>query len=429
MTLIEFYDQNDIENICACLTYKPERMYLIGHNSQKLDLVKPRYQSILAGWNIHVDIQCKPIRRTSLRNALELLEQITREHDDCVFGLTGGEDLYLTAVGILKGQHPERNIRLHHFNIDEGKVLEFSDHYGVEQILYVPDLGVQENVRIYGGDLVVGDVTRDATYDWDITDELRDHVSDMWEICREDPWDWNVQIGVFAEALLCGRFQDGGLTVSARISELRKRDCGYCFNRHIIDNLLDAQVLTACYEEEGQLVIGFKDLQIRRCLSKAGQILELRVFLSAVDLKEKGEYVYADVINGAFIDWDGVQHDERTQGIYDTENEIDILLTRGMLPVFISCKNGKVTTDELYKLHSVAQRFGGKYARTVLVATSIPHNAAGNQLRQRAADMDIRLIEDVKDMPDEQLNEALKKCWRKLTEEEKAQATNAPAHT
>ena len=426
MTLIEFHDQNEIENICACLTYRPERMYLIGHSAEELEQVKPRYEKILAGWNIQVEIQCKPIRRTSLRNAVELLAQITEAHDDCVFGLTGGEEVYLTAVGILRGQHPEKPFRLHRFNIEEGKVLEFSDSYGVERILPVPDLCVQENIRIYGGDLVQGDVVGDATYDWDVTDELVADAQDMWAICREQPWEWNAQISVFAEALLCGKFFDGGLTVSANINELRKRDCGYRFNKQIIQDLLDAELLTACYEEEGQLIIRFKDLQTRRCLSKAGQVLELRVYLNAMELAEKDEYVYGDIINGAFIDWDGVPHDERKQNIYDTENEIDILLMRGMLPVFISCKNGKVTPEELYKLHSVARRFGGKYARMVLVATSIPRNASGYQLRQRAADMDIRIIEDVKDMTDEQLSEQLAKCWKRLTREEKQAMTAVP---
>lgn len=426
MTLIEFYDQNDIENICACLTYCPERMYLIGHSAEELAYVKPRYEKILAGWNIEVDIQCKAIRRTSLRNTLEFLEQLLREHDDCVFGLTGGEDLYLTAVGILKGQDTEHKIRLHRFNIDEGKVMEFSDQYGVEQILPLPEIGVQENVRIYGGDLVLGDVTRDATYDWDVTDQLRDAVKDMWNICIENPKDWNTQLTVFAEVLRRGRFTDGGLTVSYSIRRLQNEKCGYRFDQKIIGDLLAAGLLTACYEEDGQLIISFRDLQIRRCLSKAGQILELRVYLNATDLKEKDEYIYGDIINGAFIDWDGVQHNERMERIYDTENEIDVLLMRGMLPVFISCKNGNVTPEELYKLHSVAQRFGGKYARMVLVVTRLDQDDSGNQLRQRAADMDIRIIEDVQHLNDAQLSEQLSKCWKKLTREEKYAMTAVP---
>ena len=44
----------------------------------------------------------------------------------------------------------------------------------------------------------------------------------------------------------------------------------------------------------------------------------------------------------------------------ETKNEIDVMLMRGVVPVFVSCKNGAVKMDELYKLDTVAQRFGGR---------------------------------------------------------------------
>lgn len=53
----------------------------------------------------------------------------------------------------------------------------------------------------------------------------------------------------------------------------------------------------------------------------------------------------------------------------DTENEIDVVLMKGLTLIFISCKNGQVDDDELYKLESVTNRFGGLYAKKVLIAT------------------------------------------------------------
>ena len=37
-------------------------------------------------------------------------------------------------------------------------------------------------------------------------------------------------------------------------------------------------------------------------------------------------------------------------------NEIDVMMMHGMQPVFISCKNGSVETEELYKLLKTARR-------------------------------------------------------------------------
>ena len=45
---------------------------------------------------------------------------------------------------------------------------------------------------------------------------------------------------------------------------------------------------------------------------------------------------------------------------------------KGLIPIFISCKSGKMTEKNtlhaLYELDTVANRFGGKYAKKVLVA-------------------------------------------------------------
>ena len=51
-----------------------------------------------------------------------------------------------------------------------------------------------------------------------------------------------------------------------------------------------------------------------------------------------------------------------------------------------------MTSDELYKVHTVAERFGGKYAKKVLIVTAMPGSKGGKLLEQRAKDMDIKII-------------------------------------
>jgi len=83
-----------------------------------------------------------------------------------------------------------------------------------------------------------------------------------------------------------------------------------------------------------------------------------------------------------------------------------------VVPVFISCKNGIVTSDELYKLNTVAERFGGSYAKKVLVATAIDSlGEAGEYLRQRAKDMNIRLLDNICEMDDAELLRRMKGLW------------------
>jgi hypothetical protein len=177
--------------------------------------------------------------------------------------------------------------------------------------------------------------------------------------------------------------------------------------------LRKAGLLTRFHDDDTTLTVSFKNPQVMRCLTKAGQALEMKVFVAAKQAMDKDDIpVYNDALNGVLIDWDGEFHDEETEEIYDTENEIDVLLMHDVIPVFVSCKNGYVTSDELYKLNSVAERFGGQYAKKVLVATSIDAmGVAGEYLRQRAKDMEIRLIENVQELDDEELTRVIKNLW------------------
>ena len=121
--------------------------------------------------------------------------------------------------------------------------------------------------------------------------------------------------------------------------------------------------------------------------------------------------MYNDVRNGVCIDWDGDIHFGEDI-IKDTENEIDIMMMHRIVPVFVSCKNGNVDMDELYKLNSVADRFGSKYSKKVLVASALDHMGSfADYFRQRARDMNINLIENIQDMTDAELSRKVKSFW------------------
>ena len=106
-------------------------------------------------------------------------------------------------------------------------------------------------------------------------------------------------------------------------------------------------------------------------------------------------------MTGVFIDWDGVMHEEDDPQV-DTQNEIDVILTRGLVPLFISCKNGHIDDDELFKLHTVARRFGSRYARVMLIATELDQKGpkADEAFEKRAKDMGIYLVTNAATLSD-----------------------------
>ena len=144
-------------------------------------------------------------------------------------------------------------------------------------------------------------------------------------------------------------------------------------------------------------------------------MLEMLVFITAKQLRDKqGKLIYDDALNGVVIDWDGKIHTTPPDSLYETKNEIDVFLMHDMIPVFISCKSGKIKSEELYKLDSVAEHFGGKYAKRVLIATALDDKKNdGESIRKRAADMGIRLIEKKECFDPVKLAKCLAEVWDK----------------
>lgn len=411
MTYIEFFDKIASENISACLTYTPDRVIYIGDSKKQMNKHMAYYRRVFADRGVNIDFSCRTVSKSNLESAVKVLTDLVEEYDDCVFDITGGEEILTLALGVVYAQNPGKNIQIHKFNLRNNTLYD-CDKDGVTVYRDTPTLSVVEQVRIYGGDVLWGGLMEEKTCRWDLSGDFLGDIETMWQICRENVRKWNTQIGVLDAVCKVGQISEDGLSASTDISsvdtQLAQYRTDYRVIRSVLVPLLRAGLLTG-YEEDGFTVsVSFKNMQIRKCLTKAGLALELKIYAEALALTDdSGEKLYDDAVNGVVIDWDGEGDDE-----FGTENEVDILLMHDMVPVFISCKNGYVTTDELYKLNTVAERFGGGYGKKILVATALETMGdAANYLRRRAKDMNIRLIDDLQDLSEEDLQKRMRTLW------------------
>lgn len=417
MTYIEFYDNTEAENICACLAYTPDRVILVGPKLELLQDRAERYQELLEKRNICPQIICRCINKNNMKTIVDALSELVETYDDCAFDLTGGEDLYLTAVGIVTERYSARDIQMHRFNFQSGAVYD-CDMDGVNLLqMQQPKLSVEENIRLYGGAVVYEDNQPGTTPIWDIDPEFGEDIRAMWRICsdpgRKKPeQQWNAQINTLCAAdELMPKGSDPLFTrvsVQQLRSHLEYAGADFVYIPEILNALRDEGLLERFYYDGDTLELVYKNAQVKKCLTKAGQILEMAIYLAALETQEDGEPAYQDVINGVCIDWDGRIKPKNK----DTRNEIDVLMMHGMVPVFVSCKNGEVLKDELYKLNTVAQYFGGRYAMKVLVAPALHylHNAA--QIKERAEEFGIRVVDDLSCKSWEDLLRIVKSFWR-----------------
>lgn len=202
---------------------------------------------------------------------------------------------------------------------------------------------------------------------------------------------------------------------NSNIIQISEKDYIEAASQYVDVNIVDSYLeylmyrnLLMMYSENGFIFIEFENDRIRNCFTKSGNILELKTYIL---LRKLFEDYRADVRMGVTIDWDGDIPVENQPLIDDanTINEIDIIASVGITPYFISCKNGKFTSDELYKLDTVAERFGTGYAKKIIVTTDMQYalNDHEEVILQRASDMGIVIVDNVHQMTDEELAEKL----------------------
>ena len=241
----------------------------------------------------------------------------------------------------------------------------------------------------------------------------KEAVSKMWNICREDPGLWNARLKVMS---CIEKYFTSDLGVFFDTETLKERleeeNIKYVEIESFLKQIYHSDWIDYLIINGDEYSYFYKNEQLKKCLTKAGTILELKVYITALNVKDKDGYSYFnDALCGVHIDWDGVFHN-REDIEKDTANEIDVVLTKGIVPIFISCKNGEIKEDELYKLETVADRYGGKHVKKVLISTYFGNKGyeSTEYLRQRAKDMKISFIEGVHNIDNDiQFEKMLKK--------------------
>ena len=132
---------------------------------------------------------------------------------------------------------------------------------------------------------------------------------------------------------------------------------------------------------DGRVAFRFPSAQLRNCLKDPGIWLELYTCQTAMNTG-----VFDDVQISVVVDWDG--RDE----VNNLINEIDVTATRGLRPLFISCKIGNLTPSYINEIYVLCDRFGGCMAQAAIVTMSTPRRDAP-ALMKRAESLGVAIID------------------------------------
>ena len=394
MTLIECFTESHIENIAACLRLHPEKMILVG-NQEDMVIPAQRYRQLLTQRGEKTEIVFCDVQGKDFPEICSALEALIREEETCVIDLTGGDEAVIMAVGaVLNGEYGH-TIRVEKLDHETGLVHDCIHDNQV--IPYEPvHLTVEELIAIHGGSIKTGENEIPAN-------ARSNDLAGIWSVVAGAPKEWNRAVSYLGEF---EKRADSKTQVFLYLPFLRDEIRNFDVKEEVVRDFLGK--LHSCgavrdQSSRNSLEYTYVSPLLRYCTRKAGNLLEAKTLLEGREVMKEGKPFFQDCRMSVTIDWDGKEH-KAEDGISDTRNEIDIILMHGMTPLFISCKNGDIGEDELYKLHTVAERFGGPNAKKMLIATDLDRKsiAANRAFIQRAWDMNIFLETDAAELsPDE----------------------------
>lgn len=386
MTLIECYTSSHIDNIVASLCLRPDKLILVG-DADEMNAAVKRYKNLLHKRSAHTEVTVCDVGGKDFVDICGVLDDLIRKAQDCVIDLTGGDTTAVMAAGaVLARQDSQRrySVQVVKYDREMGALLDCVHDY--RKLPYKPvKLTVEELVRLHGGSLL--------PEDYSLPKEIRaPDMEGLWQLSSASPKAWNTALQYLIEfESECEPGTEINLSLAALRDDIASFDQKEAVVRDLLEQLHNCGIIENRSNDE-MLTYTYAAPLYRYCMQKAGNVLEVKTLLEGRGVLENGVPFFHDCRMSVHIDWDGKTETSK-QKKAETRNEIDVVLMHGVTPLFISCKNGNIGDDELYKLHTVAQRFGGTHAKKMLIATKLDQKtpSANRFFTQRAWDMDIFL--------------------------------------
>ena len=383
-TLIELYDERPLENVLATEVFRPERtVYLCPQEIAQDKKRQELFRSFFQHRGIEAELIFVESSRYSAYKLKSSLQKVVETYPDCVLDITGGSDSALFAGGLVSAElglpaftYSRKKNRF--FNIYNAP---FED--GVECTL---SYGVEDCFLMAGGAVHQGRVDNAVLKNYMA---LIDPFFSLYLVHRRD---WNHIVNYIQrvsqlppEAPLT-LYVDGAYTVKG------ERGSRISAPEAALVGLEKIGMLKNLTIKRGERVsFDFADAQIRTWLRDIGSVLELYIYKACLDAG-----IFQDVRTSVVVDWEGdFQHDNVT-------NEIDVMATRGIVPVFISCKTCDVSTEALNELAVLRDRFGGAIARAMIVTAERCRAIT----RHRASELGIDVI-DLDDLKSRRVKQQL----------------------
>lgn len=373
-TLIELYDKEIIFNISAAAAIKPESIVFICDKkiSKKrkapLMAVLKKYCPGSQVFFYHTDcFDCDCVEK--------ILTEAEQKFADIAVELTGGSGVIAYGAGKYAA---DKSINAFIYDNKSCEIIYVSGPKKGEREKAALSLDIEDFAVMAGGRYI-----RHGHFNVNsFSEEIFSDALKVWKIFLKYKSGWHKQAAFF-QAVSSG---SGIMSSCLRFSvpqSVRKRDGSTArADMRILKELEQAGILSDVNSFSDKITFEFKNPTIKSLLNDFGVWLELFIYKTALD---SGKFDNVDM--SVVIDWNTRENEPD-----DVLNEIDVIVTKGTVPVFISCKAGNVSAAALNEIKTLTDRFGGADAKAVL-ATAEELSANSLKTYRRATELGIKVIE------------------------------------
>ncbi len=372
-----------LNNVSTCMHYSVDRMVFVGF----FNVVQAKSKEIKKFLMNHCGVKDVDFFVVPDSDLGSILNTMRKDIDDqqmkgnqIYFDISGGDSLVHVAFGILSKEY---DIPIHMFNVRKDELIEV-DGFGTRSISKeVPanniDFDLDKYIEMRGG-VINSNMHKD--YKSVSSEESLADIAGIGRVANKHSDKWNI----FTKKLQAMTGEGLEVNKSARnvLSILANTKTGQMAPKEFNSMLNDMRqegIMTVSQIGDGSYIFSYKNDVLKKVIMEGGSYLELLTYLHEQPTSD-------DARIGVHIDWDGEIHDK--PGI-DVINEIDVLVLKGIIPTFISCKSGKLSSGQaqeaMFELEAVTAKFGGKFAKRVLVVS----NDIGNVAMERAREMGIEV--------------------------------------
>lgn len=368
-TLIELYDECPIDNVLSSEMFSPEEtVFVCPPDVARNKPLQEKIREYFAQRGVKTKCSFVEASLMNVASVESTISGLLDKYSDCGLDISGGSDAALYAYGRIS---VGREIPTFTYSRKKNMFFNVFNAPFAEDLPCNIKLSVKDSFLMTGGEIRQGRADNDYL---EANPELIDRFFPLFLRYRNE---WTPII-TYIQKISRRNEGDTSLHADGSFTVKGERNARITANTKALSDFMEAGLIRNLRIKTGESVaFDFRDENVRFWLRDIGSVLEIYTFNCC---RKTG--LFNDVKSSVIVDWNDLD------GHGKVTNELDVMATCGVKPIFISCKTCDVNTEALNELAVLSRRFGSRLGKAAIVTSKIGQAP----MRNRAMELGIDVI-------------------------------------